>query len=74
MIRTQISLNATEYSLLKKEAKKSGVSIAEILRRSLRKMFPVDSQKPWMQYAGMVATGNPDSSRQIDDLIYGHKN
>jgi len=24
-------------------------------------------------YAGMVESGDPDSSRSIDDIVYGHK-
>lgn len=73
MIRTQISLNQLEYALLKKEAKRSGLSIAEIFRRSLRTMLPVDSKKPWMRFAGLITSANPNSSIEIDDLIYGHK-
>jgi hypothetical protein len=73
MIRTQISLSALEYNLVKKEAKRSGLSIAELLRRSLRTMLPVNPKKPWMQFAGLVSSGNPNSSTEIDDIIYGHK-
>lgn len=73
MIRTQISLNQLEYTLLKKEAKRSGLSIAELFRRSLRTSLPVDSKKPWMRFAGMITSGNPNSSIEVDDLIYGHK-
>jgi hypothetical protein len=47
--------------------------LAELLRRSLRTTLPVDESKPWMRYAGMVASGDPESSRHIDDLIYGQK-
>ncbi len=28
-------------------------------------------QSAWMKYAGFVETGDPDSSRSIDDLVYG---
>lgn len=73
MIRTQISLNQAEYRLLKNEAKRSGLSIAELFRRSLRASLPVDSKKPWMRFAGMITSGNPNSSAEVDDLIYGHK-
>lgn len=73
MIRTQISLSSFEYRLIKKEAKRSGLSIAELLRRSIRSILPADAKKPWMQYAGLVASGNPHSSAQIDDIVYGHK-
>ena len=42
-------------------------------RRALRSALPVDETNPWMRYAGMVETGDPESSRNIDDVVYGHK-
>jgi hypothetical protein len=73
MIRTQISLSEEEYEAAKREAKRQGLSLAELLRRSLRTVLPVNQSKPWMRYAGMVASGDPESSQRIDDVIYGHK-
>jgi len=73
MIRTQISLSETEYAAAKREARRLGVSMAELLRRSLRAVLPVDETEPWMHYAGMVETGDPESSRNIDEVIYGRK-
>jgi len=73
MIRTQISLSEQEYKAAKEEARRLGISLAELLRRSLRTMLPVDEDKPWMRYAGMVETGDSESSRHIDEIIYGHK-
>jgi len=73
MIRTQISLSETEYQSAKKSAKKLGISLAELLRRSLRAILPVPSDKPWMKFVGMVESGNRNSSTTIDDLIYGQK-
>ncbi|HEX8010790.1 MAG TPA: CopG family transcriptional regulator [Casimicrobiaceae bacterium] len=73
MIRTQISLSDEEYDAAKREAARLGVSLAELLRRSLRSVIPVDQSKPWMRYAGMVESGDPESSRHVDDIIYGRK-
>ena len=73
MIRTQISLSEEEYEAAKLEAERLGISLAELLRRSLRSVLPADESRPWMRYAGMVASGNPDSSQTIDDVIYGRK-
>lgn len=73
MIRTQISLTEPEYRAAKKETKRLGISLAELLRRSLRSLIPADSSKPWMRYAGMVESGNPDSSQSIDEVVYGQK-
>ena len=73
MIRTQISLTPEEYRAAKLEAKRLGVSLAELLRRSLRSMLPVDDSPPWMRYAGIVETGDPQSSQRIDEIVYGEK-
>jgi hypothetical protein len=73
MIRTQISLTEDEYLATKREAKRLGISFAELLRRSLRGMVPVDERRPWMRYAGMVQSGDPRSSQHIDDVVYGQK-
>lgn len=73
MIRTQISLSEPEYREAKREARRLGISLAELLRRSLRGILPVDASKPWMRYAGMVESGDPNASRHVDDVVYGTK-
>jgi len=73
MIRTQISLSPEEYDAAKREARRLGISLAELLRRSLRSLLPVDESKPWMRYAGMVESGDPESSRSVDEVIYGQE-
>jgi hypothetical protein len=73
MIRTQVSLTEKEYFAAKREAERLGISLAELLRRSLRAVIPADETKPWMRYAGMVESGDPRSSQNIDDVVYGHK-
>jgi hypothetical protein len=73
MVRTQISLTEDEYAAAKREAARLGISLAELLRRSLRSIVPVNDTNPWMRYAGMVETGDPASSRRIDEVVYGRK-
>ena len=73
MERTQISLTADEMRAARAEAKRLGISLAELLRRSLRTLLPADPAKPWMRYAGMIESGDASSSRRIDDVIYGQK-
>ena len=73
MIRTQVSLSEEEYSAAKREAQRLGISLAELVRRSLRGLLPADESKPWMRYAGMVDSGDPHSSQHIDDVVYGQK-
>lgn len=73
MIRTQISLSEEEYEAAKTEARRLGISLAELLRRSLRSLLASDNTRPWMRFAGMVETGDPESSRSVDQIIYGSK-
>jgi hypothetical protein len=73
MIRTQISLSKKEYQAAKREARKQGISLAELLRRSLRNVVAVDESAPWMRYAGMIESGDPNSSQRIDEVVYGKK-
>lgn len=73
MIRTQISLSKPEYDAAKREARRLGISLAELLRRALRAALSVDDSKPWMRFAGSIETGDPRSSQRIDDLVYGQK-
>jgi hypothetical protein len=73
MERTQISLSPAEMRAARAEAKRLGISLAELLRRSLRVLLPADASKPWMRYAGMIESGDAASSRHIDDIVYGQK-
>lgn len=76
MIRTQISLDAKEYALARREAKALGISVAEFVRRALRAQLPSNggnASGAWMRYAGFIESGNPRSSASIDEIVYGAK-
>ncbi len=73
MIRTQVSLSEAEYSAAKREAARLGISLAELLRRSLRGVLPANGAQPWMRYAGMIESGDIAASQRIDDIVYGQK-
>lgn len=73
MIRTQVSLERDEYAQAKREAKALGISIAEYVRRAIRRGLPASGEAPWMRYAGFVESGNPRSSETIDEVVYGAK-
>ncbi len=73
MIRTQVSLPKEDYESVKREAVRQGISISALLRKALRAVLPRNQKKPWMRYAGMVASGDPASSRTIDEIVYGEK-
>jgi len=44
-----------------------------IVTRRLRDALPAEGEGAWMKYAGFVASGDPNSSQSIDDLVYGSK-
>ncbi len=73
MIRTQISLPKNEYDSMKCEASAQGISVAEFVRRAVLRMLPVEKDKPWMHYAGLVESGDPQSSQTVDEVVYGSK-
>jgi hypothetical protein len=73
MIRTQISLDTTEYDFAKRESAALGISIAEFVRRAIRSRLPVPEEGAWMRYAGFVQSGDPHSSESIDEIVYGSK-
>jgi hypothetical protein len=73
MIRTQVSLNENEYHEAKAEAAALGISVAEFVRRAVRGALPSNEDGKWMRFAGMVESGDPQSSASVDELVYGQK-
>ena len=72
MMRTQISLDRDEYLLAKKEARRRGVSLAEFFRQALRRALPPRRKDRWMRFCGLIQSGNPHSSQQVDP-VYDEK-
>ena len=59
------------------EARRRGISLAELFRRALAAALPggrKSGEKPWLQYSGIIAEGGPDESDNdhIDREVYGH--
>ncbi len=73
MHRTQVSLDEHDYELAKKEAAAQGFPMAEYVRRAVRSTLPPSGRPKSMRYAGLVESGNPRSSRSIDEIVYGDK-
>lgn len=73
MIRTQVSLSQEEYAAATSEAARLGISLSELLRRSLRELLPVDEEMPWMRHAGMIASSDLAPRGSLDDVVYGGK-
>jgi hypothetical protein len=49
------------------------LSVAEFVRRAVRKALRARGQGAWMKYAGFVETGDPRSSQTIDEIVYGQR-
>ena len=73
MIRTQISLDEQAYEQAKAEAARQGVSFSEFLRRALAATLSArpSPERPWLRHAGSLASGDPDASVTLDDVVYG---
>jgi len=70
MIRTQISVDEATYRKAKDVARRKGISLAELCRRSLGETIAREpADKPWMAYAGILE-GNPDDSASVDAVVY----
>jgi len=73
MIRTQISVDEELYARAKEVARREGVSLAELCRRSLEHAVARHpSGKPWMAFAG-VLEGRLDDSTSVDEVVYGRE-
>jgi hypothetical protein len=71
MIRTQISFDADLYERARTLARRQGISLAELCRRSLREVLVRQpSTRPWMRFAGIV-DGRPEDSATVDEVVYG---
>jgi hypothetical protein len=73
MIRTQISVDEDLYRRAKTIARRHGISLAELCRRSLEATIAKEpSSKPWMAFAGIVE-GTSSDSESVDDVLYGRE-
>ena len=73
MIRTQISVDEATYKKAKQIARRKGISLAELCRRSLEEAISREpSDKPWMSFAG-VLEGSRDDSSTVDAVVYGRE-
>lgn len=73
MVRTQISLDERAYRSAKAQARREGISLAEFLRRALARALTeaAPDKRPWMRHAGSLASGDPDASATVNDVVYG---
>jgi hypothetical protein len=73
MVRTQISFDESLYIRAKHVAKRRGISLAELCRRSVAEaVASEDSERPWTSYAGII-DGESDDSTRVDEIVYGRQ-
>jgi hypothetical protein len=73
MIRTQISVDENLYKRARAVARRMGISLAELCRRSLEEVVAREpSDKPWMARAG-IHEGEESDSSSIDQVVYGRE-
>jgi hypothetical protein len=73
MVRTQISVDEQLYRRAKIIARRRGISLAELCRRSLEEVVSREpSDKPWMAFAG-IFEGAESDSESVDDVVYGRE-
>jgi hypothetical protein len=72
MVRTQVSFDKALYRRGRAEAKRLGVSFAELCRRALVKELPhaPPADAPWMRWSGTLASGDPHASSTVDKVVY----
>lgn len=79
MTRTQISFDTALYKAAQAEARRRGISLAELCRQALRSALEAEASaevstagKPWMKYSGVIAGQAHESDNQnIDATVYG---
>jgi hypothetical protein len=73
VIRTQISVDKELYERAKVVARRKGVSLAELCRRSLEQAVSLEpTDKPWMAFSAIVE-GTASDSESIDEVVYGRE-
>jgi hypothetical protein len=75
MIRTQVSFDKSLYERAKRVARRQGVSLAELCRRSLAEAVARDDTadgRPWMRLMGVIE-GSSEDSKTVDEVVYGRE-
>ena len=75
MIRTQVSFDAEMYDEARSEARRQGVSFAELCRRAVSQLLRQrqERDRPWMGFAGTIDADAPDASQSVDEVVYGRE-
>ena len=72
MIRTQISLQRELYEAARREARRQGISLAELVRRAVAQLLARHpGEHAWMRFAGAAGDAGPEASQTVDTVVYG---
>lgn len=72
MIRTQISFQPELYEAARREARRQGISLAELVRRAVAQLLARHpGEHPWMRFAGAAGDAGPEASQTVDAVVYG---
>ncbi len=70
-IRTLVSFDDGQYAEARAEARRQGISFAELCRRAVAQaLVPARSDTPWMRLAGTLTSGDPDASGSVGRVVY----
>lgn len=70
MVRMQIAVDERTYKKAKTVARRQGISLAELCRRSLKETLACEPDAQiWMAYAGIL-DGDPGDSASVDSVVY----
>jgi hypothetical protein len=77
MIRTQVSLEVEVYRRAQGEARRLGISLAELFRRALAQALGEQTpsgERPWMRFSGSIVGGLDESvNERIDAVVSGRE-
>ncbi|MGD2215296.1 MAG: ribbon-helix-helix domain-containing protein [Gemmatimonadales bacterium] len=72
MIRTQISFQRELYEAARREARRQGISLAELVRRAVSQLLARHpAEHAWMRFAGTAGDAGPEASQTVDAVVYG---
>ena len=68
MVRISVRLTAEESAASREEARRLGITVQQVLVRSLRACLPLNRSAPWMRYAGLVQASSPSARAGFGEL------
>ena len=71
MIRTRFRLTEQEYRAARAEARRLGISLTDLVRRSIRGLIREPDEPLWMRYAGIVNSVRTELVPSVDEVVYG---